>query len=119
MRNISSYLLQTSKPDFDRLCLSYQDPFEDYKSRLAKKLAKKAEAEESANAPKVTEKKDDMNWFGMKLGAELSNGFNVDGDSVGVGRYLSLKRPAPAATNGTLEETGKKRKLGFGSFDNF
>jgi len=98
----------------------YQDPFEDYKTRLAKKLAKRAEAEESSRTQKVPEKKegDDVNWFGLKLGLDASNGANGVGG--GVGRYLNLKRSATAVTgSGAPEETGKKRRLGFGDFENF
>jgi peptidyl-prolyl cis-trans isomerase-like protein 2 len=101
---------------------SYQDPFEDYKSRLAKKLAKKAEAQNPASKqPATTEKKpgDGINWFGVKLGAEsaMSTG-GVESGLGGVGKYLSLKRPAQTAA-ASLVEHPKKRKLGFGEFENF
>ena len=100
---------------------SYQDPFEEYKVRLAKKLAKKTEAQNSANnQPAMTEKKpgDGINWFGVKLGTESAIGTARGGSgSGGVGRYLDLKRPAEAAA--TSVEHPKKRKLGFGEFENF
>lgn len=96
----------------------YQDPFEDYKTRLAKKLSKRAEAEESARTPKVTEKKgDDVNWFGLKVGVESAVG--TVGAGGGVGKYLHLKRPAGPAGNVHGEQESKKRKLGFGEFENF
>ncbi|THH17390.1 hypothetical protein EW146_g3407 [Bondarzewia mesenterica] len=95
----------------------YQDPFEDYKTRLAKKLARKAEAEESARTHKVPEKKegDDINWFGLKIGVE--NLDEKNGGSGGVGKYLNLKRSATAVSIDIHES--KKRKLGFGDFENF
>ena len=102
---------------------SHQDPFEDYKVRLAKKLAKKAEAQSSAGTQQATAEKkagDGMNWFGVKLGAEsaldtstTSTGTGRSGVG-GVGKYLNLKRPTEA-----IAEPVKKRKLGFGEFDNF
>jgi peptidyl-prolyl cis-trans isomerase-like protein 2 len=102
---------------------SYQDPFDDYKARLAKKLAKKAEAQNSAsNQPATTEKKpgDGMNWFGVKLGAESAMGTDGGGSGLdGVGKYLNLKRPAQTAAAATPVDHPKKRKLGFGEFENF
>ena len=99
---------------------SYQDPFEDYKVRLAKKLAKKAEAQNSAsNQAATAEKKpgDGINWFGVKLGAEGATSSAEGGSGLGgVGKYLSLKRPTQTAAP---VEHPKKRKLGFGEFENF
>jgi peptidyl-prolyl cis-trans isomerase-like protein 2 len=86
---------------------------------LEKKLAKKAEAQNLASSqPATAEKKpgDGVNWFGVKLGAE--GAINTGGDGFGgVGKYLSLKRPpqTPAA----VVEHSKKRKIGFGEFENF
>jgi len=102
---------------------SYQDPFDDYKARLAKKLAKKAEAQNSAsNQPATTEKNpgDGVNWFGVKLGAESAMGTDGGGSGLGgVGKYLNLKRPAQTAAAAAPVEHPKKRKLGFGGFENF
>ncbi|KAI0257441.1 cyclophilin-like protein [Lactifluus subvellereus] len=99
----------------------YQDPFEDYKVRLAKKLAKKAEAQNSVGNQQATAEKkpgDGMNWFGVKLGTEIAHGTAGGGSGTGgVGKYLSLKRPAQTAV-ATVEHS-KKRKLGFGDFENF
>ncbi|KAI0067792.1 cyclophilin-like protein [Artomyces pyxidatus] len=105
-----------SKPVRITEVVIYQDPFEEYKTRLAKKLAKKAEAEDLSRTEQLQPKQkegDDINWFGVKVGLDTSNGSNTTGS--GVGKYLNLKRPAPAATG----ETQKKRKLGFGNFENF
>ena len=90
---------------------SYQDPFEEYKSRRAKKLAKRAEAEQPDKTD--DDKRDDMNWFGEKLGSKGTI-FGTDTGS-SVGKYLSLKRPQDPVASGA--ETRKKRKLGFGDFE--
>jgi len=94
----------------------YQDPFEEYKTRLAKKLARRAEAEHNVTIQKEPKDGDDVNWFGVKVGtadsALASN--SVDG---GVGKYLNLKRPQEASSGGINEEMKKKRKIGFGNFD--
>jgi peptidyl-prolyl cis-trans isomerase-like 2 len=100
---------------------SHQDPFDDYKIRFAKKLAKKAEAQNSAGNQQTTAVKkpgDGMNWFGVKLGAEGAHGTAGGGSGTGgVGKYLRSKRPAQTVI--ATEEHPKKRKLGFGDFENF
>jgi len=59
-----------------------------------------------------------MNWFGVKLGADNAIGTAAGGsEGGGVGRYLNLKRPAQTAS--AVIEHPKKRKLGFGEFENF
>lgn len=105
--------------------LSYQDPFEEYKSRQQKKLARKAEAEETARTRKATETRnsDNINWFGVKVGLETGN--LGRGVVDGVGKYLNFnaKRPAPDDSNrselniGLAEDSKKKRKIGFGNFE--
>ncbi|KAK2461673.1 hypothetical protein APHAL10511_006136 [Amanita phalloides] len=90
----------------------YQDPFEEYKNRRAKKIAKRSEAERPDNV--IDEKRDDMNWFGEKLGSKETI-FGSDTGS-GVGKYLSLKRP-PEQVAANVPEVNKKRKLGFGNFE--
>ncbi|OSX67366.1 hypothetical protein POSPLADRAFT_1130482 [Postia placenta MAD-698-R-SB12] len=103
----------------------YQDPFEEFKERRQKKLARRAEAEESARAGAQIEKKesDDINWFGTKVGLEAKG--NRGGAGEGVGKYLTgvgNKRPAleqitrPADDVGILDESKKKRRIGFGDF---
>lgn len=104
-------------------CHRYQDPFEEYKTRLAKKLAKRAEAEQTGATQNKAAKKqegDDINWFGVKVGTPapaLASG-TVGG---GVGKYLNLKRPSDAIATGVghvnVEDGKKKRKIGFGDFD--
>ncbi|KXN83926.1 Peptidyl-prolyl cis-trans isomerase-like 2, partial [Leucoagaricus sp. SymC.cos] len=107
----------------------YQDPFEGYKKRHAKKLARQAATEANGNEPRETKPKDDVNWFGLKVGsnsAAFGTGESGAGD---IGKYLSLggggnaglKRPqaTTGASNGVPEEPRKKRKLGFGDFENW
>jgi peptidyl-prolyl cis-trans isomerase-like protein 2 len=131
----------------------YADPFEDYKQRLAKKLQAKAHAagtshEEAMAAvhagstltsdisltplppgqdmKKAKDKeRDDVNWFGVKLGDKekdkASGAASVGG--VAVGKYLNIP-PSTAVSGGSkrppqdVADNGKKkRKLGFGNFD--
>lgn len=103
-------------PTDQMLLPSYQDPFEDYKKRLAKKLAKRAE-QNTPGAQKATEtKKDEINWFGVKIGSEAA-GLDLGGsNNDGVGRYLNMKRPLDAAVK-AADDSKKKRKLGFGDFE--
>jgi len=92
----------------------YQDPFEEYKKRLANKLARRSQLEQVQKNENVDNKPhDDMNWFGVKVGSE-ANGTTVSG---GVGKYLNLKRPPSDAPTAATEDTKKKRKLGFGDFE--
>lgn len=116
----STYILLPSCSILD----SYQDPFEEYKTRQQKRRAKKAEAHDNARLARSAEKKeeDELNWFGVKLGSENTGGSVAEG---GVGRYLqgrsaaaAPKRPASSvATTDVSEEGKKKRKIGFGQFD--
>lgn len=98
----------------------YQDPFEDYKNRLAKKLAKRAEADQNAKSEKRSGKKDgdDVNWFGVKVGTNNST-FGADATGGSVGKYLNLKRPVEGSPAGgvNFQEGKKKRKIGFGDFE--
>ncbi|TFK77208.1 cyclophilin-like protein [Pluteus cervinus] len=93
----------------------YQDPFEEYKTRQAKKLAKRAEAEQSGQ-DKSTGKKDDVNWFGVKVG---TGGSVFDGTKKaegGVGKYLGSAKSLDRADS-IAERPAKKRKTGFGEFE--
>ncbi|KIJ26133.1 hypothetical protein M422DRAFT_216413 [Sphaerobolus stellatus SS14] len=106
----------------------YFDPFDEYKQRLARKLAHRAEAGKT-DAADVEKKKDvgindGVNWFGERLGS----GEDVLGGKKlgGVGKYLDLKRPreeskptSSVAAKGTEigQEAKKRKKLGFGDFD--
>ncbi|KAN0100524.1 Cyclophilin-like domain containing protein [Tylopilus felleus] len=96
----------------------HQDPFETYKTRLAKKLARQAEA--SSEGLKESQKTpgDNVNWFGVKVGTrDESPGSSP---SVGVGKYLGNKRPLELdGVHKALpaEESKKKKRLGFGDFE--
>ncbi|KAK7059066.1 cyclophilin peptidyl-prolyl cis-trans isomerase Cyp8 [Paramarasmius palmivorus] len=98
----------------------YQDPFQDYKTRLAKKLARREENKNGARPMPAAEKRagDDTNWFGIKIGAG-GNGDTSGVSGGGVGKYLSLKRPQEDSVGqaASQEESKKKRKLGFGNFE--
>ncbi|KAJ7125695.1 cyclophilin-like domain-containing protein [Mycena crocata] len=99
----------------------YQDPFEEYKTRLAKKLARRAEAGQSNPAEKAQRKEgDDINWFGVKVGSRSDSNSAVGAATGGgVGKYLNLKRPQEAITDHGGSDSKKKRKTGFGAFDNW
>ncbi|KZT75138.1 cyclophilin-like protein [Daedalea quercina L-15889] len=104
----------------------YQDPFEEFRARRDKKLAKKAEhaqnGAQNGSQNGQTSEKDDINWFGTKVGSG-TKGFGGDGGG-GVGKYLNIgaKRPAPEASSrvndvGIADDTKKKRRIGFGNFE--
>ncbi|KAF7339562.1 Cyclophilin-type peptidyl-prolyl cis-trans isomerase [Mycena sanguinolenta] len=95
----------------------YQDPFEEYKTRLAKKLARKAEAGNPTEKTSQKKEGDDINWFGVKVGSGDSAFGTTTGG--GVGKYLNLKRPREAVADPGASDSKKKRKTGFGSFDNW
>ncbi|PFH54775.1 hypothetical protein AMATHDRAFT_44574 [Amanita thiersii Skay4041] len=101
-----------AKPVRIQEIIIYQDPFEEYKKRHAKKIAKRSEPVQKV----MEEKKDDMNWFGEKLNSAQ---FIIDSgtDSGGVGKYLNLKRGPELVAGASADEGKKKRKLGFGEFE--
>jgi peptidyl-prolyl cis-trans isomerase-like protein 2 len=121
-----SSLSRTHLTQYSRL--SYQDPFEEYQTRLAKKLAKRAEASTGAAIIASTDEKpsDDTTWFGLKVGTNAT-AFNGGGGGTSVGKYLvasagdtasGTKRPLEAPViKETPEDGKKKRKLGFGDFE--
>jgi peptidyl-prolyl cis-trans isomerase-like protein 2 len=85
---------------------------------LARKLAHRAEAEANAHTETKTKQKegDDVNWFGVKLGAESGEAF-LGAGSKGVGKYLDLKRPRDGGLGAEEPpEMKKRKKLGFGDF---
>ncbi|KAJ7596909.1 cyclophilin-like domain-containing protein [Mycena floridula] len=101
-----------SKPVRITEVIIYQDPFEEYKTRLSKRLAKRAQVAEAGSKPAAEDPDSKVNWFGVKLGSEA---VATAGSSVGgVGKYL--KRPQNAVVTGG-EESKKKRKIGFGDFE--
>ncbi|KAL4241675.1 Peptidyl-prolyl cis-trans isomerase-like 2 [Abortiporus biennis] len=116
-----------SKPVRITEVIIYQDPFEEYKNRQMRKRAREAAAKlEPVAETTQSKKEDDINWFGVKVGANASSGVG----SGGVGKYLNVasnnapttttaKRPATALSDSipAPEEGKKKRKIGFGNFD--
>ncbi|KAI9496710.1 hypothetical protein BDB00DRAFT_891330 [Zychaea mexicana] len=113
----------------------FVDPFEEYQSRLKRKLAHEANAdEEEAERRRKQEKEDTMGWFGLNTGNPKKRGIPstqqkpAPAGSGGVGKYLQ----AAASRNdhdGTLPEAieeivpPKRAKKtmggGYGNFDNF
>ena len=76
-------------------------------------MTRHKEAEEKA--------KDDVNWFGVKVGTDKAGNGPAGG---GIGKYLNLnanaKRPVEAVANSSPappEENKKKRRIGFGDFE--
>ncbi|KAF5385489.1 hypothetical protein D9757_005379 [Collybiopsis confluens] len=90
----------------------YKDPFEEYKTRLAAKLARRAEGPKVAKPEK--KEGDDINWFGVKVGSDAPTSDNVQ--TGGVGKYLNLNLKRPQASEGP-EGSSKKRRKGFGNFE--
>lgn len=77
-------------------------------------MAKRAE-KDNTSASVDEKEKDDVNWFGVKIGSGNSVLNGGEAGSGGVGKYLNLKRPQEGS--GAGEESKKKRKLGFGDFE--
>ena len=108
----------------DRLAFnSYKDPFEDYKTRLAKKLARRAEAEAEAQQPnkdkKAGKEGDDVNWFGVKVGTG-SGAATTPVVGGGVGKYLNaskrtLEQSSESPPELVVPNTKRKKRFGFGS----
>jgi len=92
----------------------FQDPFEDYKARLKRKLERQAErAEEKKLGPKEVDR---TTWFGTKLG-EKDRALDLSG--VGVGRYLKRAAPEDAPKAEVGGEKKKQKTLGFGDFSSW
>ncbi|KAG9043744.1 Peptidyl-prolyl cis-trans isomerase cyp8 [Tulasnella sp. UAMH 9824] len=107
----------------------YQDPFEEYKKRVANKIQKQAETLSSSKSGGSGDKaKDKVNWFGEKIGESSNSGPK----SGGVGKYLKSGGP-PSSTSSVIgkrntavadmgvgiDDKKKKRKMGFGDFDSW
>lgn len=61
---------------------------------------------------------DNINWFGVKVGA--TNEFSSNASSAGVGKYLGNKRPLVLEGDDKAlpaEESKKRKRLGFGDFE--
>ena len=97
---------------------SYQDPFDEYKRREEKKRARKAENQVARTHEAEEKAKDDINWFGVKVGTDRA----ASAVGGGVGKYLNInaKRPIESglvASSAHSEEGKKKRRIGFGDFE--
>lgn len=111
----------------------FVDPFEEYQTRLKKKLAHEANAEaEDEEARRKREKEDRMGWFGPSVSKK-----NGNTESTTIGKYM---QPEPAASKRkeqdeqqaeqeeigvsqkkqkVLSQQGDKKTSGYGNFDNF
>jgi len=107
----------------------YHDPFEEYKQRLARKIAHRAEADKADAAGESQKKKDngglndEVNWFGVRIGSG-DDTLGGKGPAGGVGKYLNAsgKRPREAVApsvpaENVGQEAKKKKKVGFGDFE--
>ncbi|QRW18602.1 peptidyl-prolyl cis-trans isomerase, cyclophilin-type protein [Rhizoctonia solani] len=92
----------------------YQDPFEEYKARLARKLEHQSQSGDANKKRRAETLEESMTWFGQKVGEEQKGGVGQGG----VGKYLKLEAPVSVAKGGG-DEGKKKRKTGFGNFDNW
>ena len=97
---------------------------------MNKKLAHQAQAKEGiavTTTPKKQKERDDVNWFGVKIGTDNSIFGTGTTTSNGVGKYLNRNNNNKRArdesvTNGAQaavvdEDNKKKRKTGFGDFE--
>lgn len=118
-------------------CFRYADPFQDYKQRLARKLQAKGQDGSGGITKDITFKplpakqttkkeRDDVNWFGVKLGQTEGSKASDGGARGGVGKYLNNDAPKPTVAKrpaaleiGVADDGKKKRKLGFGNFDSW
>lgn len=110
----------------------FVDPFEEYQTRLKKKLAHEANAEaEDEEAKRKRAKEDAMGWFGPSVATKKTESA---GSSPGVGKYLQQidkKRSNDQIMSEDLEEIGvsqkklkalqqpQKKASSYGNFDNF
>lgn len=105
-----------SKPVRITEVIIYQDPFEDYKNRLAKKLSKQAQAQQAGHIQPEKTLGDDMNWFGIKVG-DTEPAAPPTARGLGVGKYLNMNQKRASAIPVVDDEPKKKRKIGFGDFE--
>lgn len=112
----------------------FKNPFEEYQTKLAKKLEREAQVKAGAKAKEQARQdreKDRTTWFGTNLGEKGSTTMKP-GDQLndsmtaglgGVGKYLNnatLKRPLAEPPSSSIQESApekKRRKGGFGNFD--
>ena len=109
----------------------YKDPYEEFKTKLAKRLARDQENrdEEGAKAKARAEReKDRTTWFGTQLGEKGVVNAKRSLDDQGIGKYLNGAGSQSQASKAKLVDDGlspevpppKKAKRpggGFGSFE--
>jgi len=106
-----------------------QDPFEDYRQRLAAKHAKRdtSEAALAARAEKRARRENDRTtWLGTDLGEKGQKRSRED-DVGGVGKYLAAnakptttsEQEIPAASSFGVEAKKQKKLGSFGNFSNW
>ncbi|ELU41067.1 hypothetical protein AG1IA_04904 [Rhizoctonia solani AG-1 IA] len=83
-------------------------------SRLARKLEHQSQSGDANKKRRAETLEESMTWFGQKVGEEQKGGVGQGG----VGKYLKLEAPVSVAKGGG-DEGKKKRKTGFGNFDNW
>lgn len=106
---------------------SVQDPFEIYQERLNAKLSRQDQSEEALAvraAKKAKRDQDRTTWLGTNLeDKEAKRKRGVDGEEVGVGKYLAAKKTSAMSTavptgayNFGGQEKKQKKTGGFGDF---
>ncbi|KAG8929578.1 Peptidyl-prolyl cis-trans isomerase cyp8 [Tulasnella sp. 417] len=107
----------------EEILAAMEDPFEEYKKRVANKIQKQAETLSSSKSGSSGDKaKDKVNWFGEKIGESSNSGPK----SGGVGKYLKSGGPPPSTSSVIgkrntgvadigvgIDDKKKKRKMGF------
>ncbi|KAI8139556.1 peptidyl-prolyl cis-trans isomerase-like 2 [Fennellomyces sp. T-0311] len=104
----------------------FVDPFEVYQTRLKRKLAHEANAdEEEAERRRKREKEDSMGWFGLNTGRTRKGVPSAKPKAVGggVGKYLQGGSSGNNVLDDPVEEVPRKAKKpvsgSYGNFDNF
>lgn len=100
----------------------HQDPFEEYKQRLAKRLERQAQASSVLSPSEAEQKRASgavtSNWFGESIRSTDNTVKGATEVGSGVGKYLKRTREAVSTASTTVEEPiQKKRKAaGWGDF---
>lgn len=103
----------------------FDDPFDKYKERLAKRLQReKDDLDTAGQRRKVREarEKDRLTWFGTKLDEKGADVQGLGQEAVGgVGRYLAAAtapgKRKEADETGAVDLAAKRKRKGFGNLD--
>lgn len=106
---------------------SLQDPFEDFKKKLAEKLARRDQSEEAQRKraeKQAAREKDRTTWLGTHLGDKSESTAQRDerkrkADEAGVGKYLNAASSAKKPAAAPIEFGGEKKKRKPGGFGDF